>query len=284
MRPVRITVSELFGEYDYEIPLHEGITYIHSPNGMGKSTVMKMLRDMFDGDARSLAEVPFKKIKAVMDDGSELMAIKDSDEVTIEIVRNMIAEEVGPDDLRDMISCTYIGPERLYIPTADGHSESAFLKTLNRLSESIRNAMADDAIPTVPGEDIPDGDLERRFKDIGARLDFIKRIGIVPKIPLGFKFPPTRYDITQNQAGYNGLARSLSAWCDKYYGFAESVVVFRDIVNSIFINKSISFNDNGNMEARMDSSGTAIPVEKFSSGERHVVIMFYSLLFETKAG
>lgn len=283
MKPVRITVSELFGEYDYDVPVYEGVTYVHSPNGMGKSTLMKLVRDILSGDTESLASVTFRRFGVQMDDGSELVATRDPRGQSVDVVLNKAREKVHPQNTKFM-NCVYIGPERLYIPVADGHMESAFFTTLAHLSSDIKKAIDDTALPEVPGENIPDGDLERRFRDIGARLDFIKRAGPAPKIPLGFKFPPTRYDITQNQDGYNGLARSLAAWCDKYYGFAENVVVLKDIINTVFVNKTVSFNQNGDMEMHMDTSGTPVPVEKFSSGERHIVIMFYDLLFTAKPG
>lgn len=57
------------------------------------------------------------------------------------------------------------------------------------------------------------------------------------------------------------------------------MVVFGDIINTIFLNKTISFNELGYPEARMDVSGTVLPLEKFSSGEKQILVMFYSLLF-----
>lgn len=283
MKPVRITVSELFGEYDYDLPVYEGVTYVHSPNGMGKSTLMKLVKDMLSGDTEAVASVPFRRLGVQMDDGSELVATRDPRSLSVEVVLSKAREKVRSENMKVM-DCTYIGPERLYIPASDGHMKSAFFTILDRLQSDIRRAVEDTELPEVPGENIPDGDLERRFRDIGARLDFIKLAGPSPKIPLGFKFPPTRYDITQNQDGYNGLARSLGAWCDRYYGFAENVVVLRDIINTVFVNKTVSFNSNGDLEVRMDTSGTAVPVEKFSSGEKHIVIMFYTLLFATRSG
>ncbi len=283
MKPVRITVNELFGEYDYDIPVYEGVTFVHSPNGMGKSTLMKLIRDMLSGDTGAVASVPFRRFGILMDDGSELVATRDPRSLQVEVALVKAREKVNPGNVKVM-DCVYIGPERLYVPVADGHLESAFFRTLAQLSQDIKKAVEDTQLPEIPGDNIPDGDLERKFRDIGARLDFIKRAGPAPKIPLGYKFPPTRYDITQNQDGYNGLARSLSAWCDKYYGFAENIVILRDIINTVFVNKTATFNPNGDLEVHMDTSGTAVPIEKFSSGEKHIVIMFYDLLFTARPG
>jgi len=64
MRLKRIKINGLFGIFNHDIPLFmdERITIIHSPNGFGKTTILKILDDLFAKRLHSLGRVPFSKI------------------------------------------------------------------------------------------------------------------------------------------------------------------------------------------------------------------------------
>ena len=50
MQIERIQILQLFGMFDHDIKLKtkDRITIIHGPNGVGKTTILKLIKDVFD--------------------------------------------------------------------------------------------------------------------------------------------------------------------------------------------------------------------------------------------
>ena len=94
--------------------------------------------------------------------------------------------------------------------------------------------------------------------------------------------PPSRYDITKNHINYLKLTHALEKFIDDNYQLAESLDVFRNIVNSFYTNKVLRIS-NGRMFIDL-RDGTTLPLDCLSSGEKHILVMFYRLLFLTEPG
>lgn len=64
MQIARIEILKLFGMFDHDIKLKSAdrITIIHGPNGVGKSTILNLVKNIFDLKFYSLKTAPFKKI------------------------------------------------------------------------------------------------------------------------------------------------------------------------------------------------------------------------------
>ncbi|MGF6994633.1 AAA family ATPase [Paraburkholderia sp. GAS32] len=72
-----IKIFGLFGYLDHVIPLHpDGITFIHGPNGCGKTTVLKLVAAVFSWDPYVFVDEDFTKIEVFKDDGSVLVVEK----------------------------------------------------------------------------------------------------------------------------------------------------------------------------------------------------------------
>lgn len=71
MRIRQITIQKLFGTFDHVIPLNmvDRITILHGLNGFGKTTILRMLDSLFNGNLLLLFEVPFEKFVVTFDDG-----------------------------------------------------------------------------------------------------------------------------------------------------------------------------------------------------------------------
>lgn len=66
-----IRIYGLFGHLNHKIPLNdEGITFIHGPNGCGKTTVLRLVSAIFAWDTSSLFEINYSNIEIEMDDRS----------------------------------------------------------------------------------------------------------------------------------------------------------------------------------------------------------------------
>ena len=94
--------------------------------------------------------------------------------------------------------------------------------------------------------------------------------------------PPSRYDINKNHDNYLKLAHALDRYVRENYLFSESLDVFRDVVNSFYSNKLLRIT-NGKIYIDL-SDGTTLPLEALSSGEKHILVIFYRLLFQTEPG
>lgn len=77
MRINKIIVSGLFGNLNHEIPLHEsGVTMIHGPNGCGKTTILNLLKSIFDYEFDSLLAIKFKTFEIIWSESQSLMVEK----------------------------------------------------------------------------------------------------------------------------------------------------------------------------------------------------------------
>ena len=74
MRISKITVTNLFGVFNHEIPLNldEHITIIHGPNGYGKTVILGMLHSFFNSRYQQIRRVRFEAFEIEMDDGNTL--------------------------------------------------------------------------------------------------------------------------------------------------------------------------------------------------------------------
>lgn len=75
---IEIRISDLFGNLNHKIPLKTGgITFIHGPNGCGKTTVLSLVSAVFSWDIAVLFDINFSKIEIEKDDGTIFYVAKD---------------------------------------------------------------------------------------------------------------------------------------------------------------------------------------------------------------
>ena len=281
-----ISIYGLFGEYDYELQLSDGpLTYVHSQNGFGKSTLMRIVNGLFTGDLEDVAGTLFDRIDIGFDDNTVLIAENRNSGLLVQMQRNEVEEEISVEDLKKVLGIMYLPPDRPTILT-DGCMVPALGVYAEEFMATVRGAMDDSTLAKIPKKgrkEYTDAELEFWCKDLKAKLEFIKQAGFEPEMPQGYRFPPTRYEITEYRQDYKDLAFSLDDYVHRKYTKAESVVVFLDIVNGIFINKTVFVNESGNLSVRMDS-GAPLPISKLSSGEKQILVIFYRLLFQTAPG
>lgn len=281
-----VHVSRLFNEYDYEIDLFDPLTFVHSPNGLGKSTVMRLIYEALRGDVEPIRDTPFERMDITMDDDSVMILENYPDELLVQMQKSELETRLTPSEMAQICQTVYIPPERLALKRGDGHLSPTLETYAQELLETIRYAKEHNKLEPASDpelESIPDGDLEFKCKDLKAKLDFIKDAGFEPEIPAGLKFPPSRYDIGKNRKAYVSLAASMSGYIERNYLLAESIIIFKDIVNDVFINKTVQVSDKGRIAIQMDN-GTPLQLQKLSSGEKQILIMFYAMLFHAPSG
>lgn len=70
MRILEISIEGLFGAFKHKIPLNreERITIIHSPNGFGKTAILRLIDGVFNSSHSALRSIPFKSFTIKFDD------------------------------------------------------------------------------------------------------------------------------------------------------------------------------------------------------------------------
>lgn len=78
MRIRKISIKQLFGRFDYEIPLNleDRITLIHGPNGFGKTAILRLIGALFGVGDTTLLAVPYAEIQVDFDNGHNLSVVK----------------------------------------------------------------------------------------------------------------------------------------------------------------------------------------------------------------
>jgi predicted ATP-binding protein involved in virulence len=80
MQITELQVDGLFGQFDHVVPFtpegdskdEPSVTIIHGPNGVGKTTLLRMLRGMMDLQFTEFRRVPFKFASLTFNTGDRL--------------------------------------------------------------------------------------------------------------------------------------------------------------------------------------------------------------------
>ncbi len=285
MKIKSVRIHGLFNEFDYDLNLNPDLTFLHSPNGCGKTVLMHLVYSLFRSDAEYVEETPFNKLFIDFSDDSTLSVQNDDGKVSMQMKKSGFSS-ISFEDLERVIDVNYLPPERMTIRKKDGHLVNTLEYYAQELYETIRRAKDDRELSAPPKEgrkEMSDSELEFWCKDLKAKLDFIADAGFQPEIPENLRFPPSRYDLMDNRQAYEDLAFSIAEYVERNYPLSESIIVYKDIVNDILINKTIDVSDSGKIVITM-RNGTALPLNKLSSGESQILVMFYSILFHCQAG
>ncbi|MBN3899309.1 MAG: AAA family ATPase [Nostoc sp. NOS(2021)] len=102
MQIKQISVSGLFGIFDHVIPLNidERITIIHSPNGFGKTAILRIVNSFFNSRNAELKTIPFRTFRFEFDNNSSL-EIKNTDNAEESKNNNIIFNFYQPDSEQD---------------------------------------------------------------------------------------------------------------------------------------------------------------------------------------
>lgn len=286
MKLTSASVYGLINSFDYTININkDGITFVHSTNGAGKSSFLRLIFSILHGDMDIVKSIPFKRLDIGFDDESTLIVENGSDGFLIQIQKNELEEEITLEELEALKPSVYIPADRLIVKKKDGrllYALDAYAKELEDWFHTAKDDAAIDISNTDIVKDMADDEIERALRDIKPKIDFMYNSGLRVNLPIGLRMPPSRYDINKNHDNYLKLAHELEKYVESNYQLAESLDVFRDVVNSFYSNKVLRIS-NGKIYIDL-KDGTTLPLDCLSSGEKHILIMFYRLLFQTEPG
>lgn len=284
MKLKEIAVFGLYNDYDCTIALNEeGITFLHSLNGTGKTTIIRLVNAAFNNDEKTLMDIPFKKIVLTFNNGSTISVVK-RNRIECVVSTKEHDDTVGLKDIKGYIDVLYISPERMMMKLDNGYYAPAIDSYLSEFSKIYSDAKKNDKLQEPKKLiSIDDDRFVMYCQNLKARMDYIGEVGIKVTLPSDIKFPPNRYDYSENREKYVRVVSSITEWVDRNYNIAESIIIYLDVLNKLFNNKDMSIDSKDNMSIRVNGKVT-VPISALSAGEKHIMIMFFRLLFHAKPG
>lgn len=87
VRVKSIHVRGLFGMYDHDVVLNENerMTVVHGPNGVGKTVLFKLVRDLLAGSGIDLLKYPFDEFRIEFTNAATLIAKSSDKNSTVEV-------------------------------------------------------------------------------------------------------------------------------------------------------------------------------------------------------
>lgn len=74
-----IRTKKLYYRYDYQFDFSKNkMTIISGPNGFGKTTILKIIRDVLDDDLYNLSKIPFEEVELTSDNNKKIIFKKEN--------------------------------------------------------------------------------------------------------------------------------------------------------------------------------------------------------------
>lgn len=313
----RIKIEQLYDLYSYELDFgnvdNSPMKFLTGPNGYGKSTILNMVYAVFAHDCKTLFKVPFKKFFLYFED-AEVQFVQEREyeqgdksdlknlkriELHVTFKPDSGEEEQGtilPDGECNMPNLEmylagnnayYIDDKRVMRNTIDANTEKILdiVERLNYdaslLSDKIKDHQIDFSSPVLDmGEEISEEEYKSRVAEILSELKPLKEWGMVNE-----EFVPIPY------------LEAISSFLRKYLDdiefkmrihseFVGQLSLFKALVDeSVFANKTLRVDDEvGFLFYSQSKFKEPLMPEKLSSGERHLLLQLFELIFRAPKG
>ncbi len=305
VRITKISVKGLFGMFDHEIPLNQEsrITIVHGPNGVGKSVMLHMLHGFFQNELEIFRSTPFVQFRIDYQDGATISIDKQGSgaTLTVQFVDGSGHEtksfEVGqPEDKKQLANTNR---PAWYIAGYTGSLQTEFIDTFRLISsryETYRSA-SDIGFVSAVISDIEE-EIRSVFSDLEGLEDFFQLLEVMVTgkysgRPRPYDSPFESFDewLRKREDRIEQVREYFLRGSDREEHDREcnffAVMDFFRMVNSRILYKGMDFVDghilfyNQNLSLEFDGLLNDIPLSALSSGEQHLLTLYYRLLFET---
>lgn len=310
MRITKISVKGLFGYLDHEISLNQDsrITIIHGPNGVGKTVLLRMVHGLFQFEGEPFGPTPFEEFQVNYEGGAELLVRKpaDGDRLSIEfrvgedaeyerfVVYLPEAEDLEgiPEDWHNLIRSNSR-------PEWFGQIRAETVSDLIHTFRIQRNLFDGYGMPTIATWDMQDNDIEPAVAFLSeAFLDNVfTRSKYADYLEVWYLLNDSAKSELDQMRGY-GIAEDddemqlyfserrerLQSLREKMVDqsqndpYLREILLFLDIMNERCLFKPLIIRD-ATIKFVADN-GNEIPFSALSSGEQHLLLLYYHLLFE----
>jgi len=321
MQITRIKVANLYGLHNYDILFNNEacLKIIHAPNGYGKTTILRLIKEILEGDYHALYVVPFDRFTIVFDSQEELEVLKDeeliyrftslskSDDYLVN--RDLTGErlvdlEERLKNIRKKMPIYLIDASRLWIERRNDKNETrnllpTVLEYARELSEQMREALAeanyygqelDRSFPARLMQSIQNEnercltikEIEEGLKELEATRAILQGTGLYSK-------SLSQSDhILESVSEVSDIMRKvltlyLSDSKEKLKPFEElttKIHLLCELINKRFAYKVMEVNMKDGFVFQLPNHQT-LKADKLSSGEQNELILMFRLLFKS---
>ena len=289
MRIKEISIKKLFGIFDHTIPLNldDRITIIHSPNGYGKTLILKMLAGLFNGKYSELKKVPFEKLRVVFDNAN-VLSVENNNEDTYykNLPKPMEVYLIEEDRLKLKVVNGGMSLVYKWRPAVEIYSKElaaiieAKLAEFANLSQQLDRTFPTRISEYLPKSHISANELLRKLEKIEAKRLILQDVGLLNKEE-DKEFLPKDIEDTKNILAV--YVKDMEEKLSVFDELANKLKLFKDIINKRieYTHKKMGITKKkGFFFTTFD--GKILPLSALSSGEQHEIVLLYQLLFKVK--
>ena len=249
----KIAIKKLLNQFDYELILshdeNDRIRFISGPNGYGKTCIMRIINSLYCANYDALLDIPFSSVEMIVDDAK----------IVIEKVITEQEQEEGSDTIYD--------------------------EEIKSLIFTYKSADIVNSIEVNAGDNFSELDVPFALHLNSLRCYFIPdRVVPINEEELSTSEQTSEVATTIEMCA-SGMKEQLENEKYRTNKFDERLRLFQSIISELqFTNKEMIIgNDFGFLFQLKDERKTIIQNNRLSSGEQHIIIQLYNMLF-CKAG
>lgn len=298
-----ILIENLFDKFDYNLSIEnqEGVTILYGLNGIGKTTILKVVNLFYTLELREIFNFPFKKIRfkfhwfqesnkiytfivlfSNLNEKSILFSIKGEDLEFTYKPPNISQCEVMFTVLRDRILSGEISDKTLNFDLNDHSKEtSAIIMIVYALSglhchyiESLRNSISKFEI----FEEYyltKKHDYEKLKLDVPKFIDFMEqKLDFKPKIGIDVLYGLMNFFFEKKLELISNHLKEITSTN------SEDVELFINTINEYFDFKRVDVIEDKGIVIFLEDQ-KELPLSKLSSGEKNLIVIFYEIIFKT---
>lgn len=303
MKIKRLDIQGLYGIYDYTINFNSDITIITGFNGLGKTSILRLINYIMDGNMYMigrLKDIFFNKLRLTMEDGSYVNIDNIIENLPDYMVdkSHTVRHEYAPsyvDCDGNTTDTSYMSP---YSTFNAWHINDFRRDTVSfrDCKEGIKNKIllikdkyntTLSSISTINTSNSLLSVTEDKFKSTQEEYKKIiynfQSVGVLKDTLIDNEVIYDNGSIA-NIIAYNNWLSVLKAY-SKVEEEVKLLLLYKKLLTELrFVNKSVVLDSKNGLRFKSDDSEhTIIEIESLSSGEQNQVVMLYELIFNKES-
>ncbi|MBE6024694.1 MAG: hypothetical protein E7231_16220 [Cellulosilyticum sp.] len=320
MRITQINVQGLYGIHHYQIDFVEEacLKIIHAPNGYGKTTVLKLIKEILNGQLGEIREIPFESFSVTFNEGQLIVAVhKEISKLYYKISENekQTVYEIQGDqnlpqallqqlqDIEKEMPIYFIDASRLWIERRKEQTEEVVvmprvLEYAKELGEWMREALAqsnycgqalDRSFPSrlitylnnKENRCLSPAEIHQELEDLEKKRRALEGVGLfsaLEPIPIG-NIETLSEDMQKVLILYIEDSKKK---IEAFEVLATKINLLCSLINKRFSYKRMEVNMKEGFVFRVPTH-EVLKADKLSSGEQNELILMFQLLFKAPA-